>query len=206
MAGLCWPPAAPQSRGPGGRAPPTAIAFLAIPLIYFETPARPTSPSTFPGGRWGRPAAVPHTAPRPVPVPYTLVPLPPALVLPGYSARAPGLCPEQRVPGSSAVPSSVCPSSGPTPSGKLRAALGQAAPRIHGLLLHEWLSSAVALWPGLCHRGGWWSGSWYGWGSASQCCLCRVCSFCLGIGGGWLVVFLNKCTKERLGLLSWSVG
>lgn len=24
--------------------------------------------------------------------------------------------------------------------------------------------------------------------------------------GGWFVVFLNKCTKESLGLLSWSVG
>lgn len=177
-------PSCSREQGARGSCSPTAIAFLAISLIYFETPARPTSPSTFPGGQRGRPAAVPTLPPG-----LSLSPIPWCLCLQHLCCLATLLVPwaEQRVPGSSAVPSSVCPSSGPTPSGKLRAAFGQAAPGTHGLLLHEWPGSVVALWPGLCHRGGWWSGSWYGWGSAPQCCLCRVLLVLSWDGGvGWL--------------------
>uniref|UniRef100_A0A8C3UWE2 Pleckstrin homology domain-containing family H member 3 n=1 Tax=Catharus ustulatus TaxID=91951 RepID=A0A8C3UWE2_CATUS len=116
-----------------------------------------------------------------------------------------GFCPEQRVPGSSAVPSSVCPSSGPTPSGKLRAALAKLR---RGPMGSSCMSGWALRWPcGQAYVTGVAGGVAAGTAGAWPLSVASVEFVGSVLGwGGWLIVFLNKCTKERLSLLSWSVG
>lgn len=182
VAGLCWPLAAPQSRGAGSHAPPTAIAFLAIPLIYFETPAHPTSPSTFPGGQRSRPAAVPYTAPRPVPVPCTLVPLPTALVLPGHS-RAPGVFAQSR--GYQAVVLCHHLSVRLLDLPLLESCRQLLAKLPRGPAGSSWTNGWALRWPcGQAYVTGVTGGVAAGTAGARPLSVaCRVCQFCLGMGG-----------------------
>lgn len=191
VAGLCWPPAAPESRGPGGRAPPTAIAFLAIPLIYFERLRAPHLPAlSLVGSR----AAL--LRPPRLPPGLTPSPIPWCLCLQHLCCLATllvlwGLLPEQRVPGSSAVPSSVCPSSGPTPSGKLQAALAKL-PR--GPVGSSCMNGWALRWPcGQAYVTGVAGGVAAGTAGAWPLSVASVEFVGSVLGwGGWLIVFLNK--------------
>lgn len=141
------------------------------------------------------PRTPPHAAPRPVPVPVPCIPVPfpSALVLPGSSAGTLAPAALGALPGAQGAGqwccATVCPSAEPTPPGKLRAAFGLAALGTSRLLAAESCCFAVAPWQSLWCRGGrWWRGGWYGWGLAPQCCLCKVCQFCVG-GGGLICLF-----------------
>lgn len=106
---------------------------------------------------------------------------------------------------------SVC-SLNPPPPGKLRAAFGRATSGTSRLHLAEWPGPAASWWPRGGARGtGVAGGVVAGTARARPLNVASVkfVGSVFGGGGGGVVclfVFLNKCTKERLGLLSWSLG
>lgn len=162
------------------------------------------------------PLRCPQACPCPL-VPRTPVPSPPARVLPGSSAGAPALAAPGALPGVGGCRAavlchrlSVRPLSPPLleSCGRLLAEPPQGPA---GLLLAERPGAAASWWPHGGARGaGVAGGAVAGTAGARPLNVASVkfVSSVLGggVGDGCLFVFLNKCTKERPGLLSRGSG